>query len=168
MPTLVGFSIPHEHCQPAQVVKFTGELLISSSNPTFGIWRCTSHDASNITPYTNRDPIRFRYDPNMNNWDLCGLSNCLNLHSLTLLKGGRLFNGMNFHINWSAKMWLGQPPWMWPLAVRLAGKPPQTVSNLPVSFWSLIPPLSDTALTTLMRNVSWPPARWGIHQWLSW
>ena len=68
------------------------------------MWRFTSHDASNITPYVNRDPIKFQYDLIMSNWDLCGPSDCFDLCPLILIKGGRLFNGTYFHINQSAKM----------------------------------------------------------------
>ena len=37
---------------------------------------------------------------------------------------------------------------MWPLAPRLTRKLPQSVSDLPFSFWSQVPPLSETALTS--------------------
>ena len=60
-------------------VKFTEDYLILSSNITFGMWRFTSHDDSSITPYVNRDPIRFKYDPIMSNWDSCSPSNCIDL-----------------------------------------------------------------------------------------
>ena len=104
MPTFMELPVPWEDCQHSLGIKFTEGVLILSSNLTLGMWRFTSHDASNITPYVNRDPIRFRYDPILNNWDLYGLSNSLDLCPLTLLKGGHLFNGTYFHINWLAKM----------------------------------------------------------------
>ena len=104
MPTFLGLPILLEHCQPSLGVRFAGGYPVLPSNLTHGIWRFTSYDAYNITPYVNRDPIRFRYDPILNNWDLYGLSNSLDLCPLTLLKGGHLFNGTYFHINWSPKM----------------------------------------------------------------
>jgi hypothetical protein len=79
-----------------------------------GMWRFTSHDATNITPYVNRVTIRFWHDSNM--------SNCLDLRPLILLKGGHLFKGAYFYIIQLAKMWtratpmnvtIGRQDWGW-------------------------------------------------------
>ena len=59
MTTVMGLPIPWEHCQAELGIKLAGDYAILSSNLTLGMWRFTSHDASNITPYVNRDPIRF-------------------------------------------------------------------------------------------------------------
>ena len=40
-------------------VKIAGDCSILSFKITLGMWRFTSHDASNIIPHVNRDPIRF-------------------------------------------------------------------------------------------------------------
>ena len=69
----------HNHIKAHGAVRWRGvelarDYLILPSSLTLGTWRFTSHDASNTTPYVNRDPIRFQYDPIMNNWDLCGPS----------------------------------------------------------------------------------------------
>lgn len=74
-------------------VKFTWNYSKLSSKLTLGMWTFASHDDSNITPYVNRDPIRFQYDPIVNTWDLCDPSNCLVLCPFTLLKSRHLFNG---------------------------------------------------------------------------
>lgn len=91
-------------------LKCTRDYPILSSNLTLGTWRFNSHNASNMTPYVNRDPIRFQYDHIMSSWDLCGPSNCLDLYPLTLLKGGHLFNGTYFDIKRPVKMWTGAIP----------------------------------------------------------
>ena len=62
MPTFIGLPIPWEHCQAELGIKFARDYAILSSNLTLGMWRFTLHDASNITPYVNRDPIRIQYD----------------------------------------------------------------------------------------------------------
>ena len=86
-------------------IKFAWDYPILSSNLTLVMWRFTSYDASNITPYINRDPTKFWYGPIMSNWDSCSPFNCLDLCFLTLLKG--FFNRTYFHINWFVKMWTG-------------------------------------------------------------
>ena len=94
-----GTSYPLGECQPALGIKFAGDYLILSSNLLIlGMQMFTSHDASSITPYVNRDPIRFQYDPIMNKWGLYGSPNCLYVCPLSLLKGDCLFNGAYFHI----------------------------------------------------------------------
>jgi hypothetical protein len=53
---------------------------------TLGMWRFITYNDCNIILFVSRNPIRFQYNPIMNNWDLCGPSNCLDLCLLTLLK----------------------------------------------------------------------------------
>ena len=125
------------------------------SNLTRGIWRFTSYDAYNITPYVNRDPIRFRYDPIMNNWDLYGLSNSLDLCPLTLLKGGHLFYGTYFHINQSVKIWTGATPVNVTIGSQIGWKATPVYVRLPFFFLvTNIPTLLETTLTALMGNIS--------------
>ena len=59
MPTFLGLPILLEHCQPSLGVRFAGGYPVLPSKLTHGIWRFTSHDASNITPHANRHPIIF-------------------------------------------------------------------------------------------------------------
>jgi hypothetical protein len=65
--TFLGLPIPLEHCRSALGVTFTRDYPTLSSNLTLDMWRFISHDASNITPYVNRNPIKFQYDPIMSN-----------------------------------------------------------------------------------------------------
>lgn len=110
MLMFLGLPNPLEHCQHALGIRFTKDYPILLSNLTLGLWKFTSHDAYNITPYVKRDTIWFQYDTIMCHWDSCGPFNCLYLHPLTLLKGGSFFKGTYFHLNWSAKMWARATP----------------------------------------------------------
>ena len=68
VPRIVELPIPgNKHCQPLLGFRVTRHYPILSSKVTLGLWRFTSHDPSNITPYVNKDPIRFSYDHIMGN-----------------------------------------------------------------------------------------------------
>ena len=50
--------------------KICWDYIILSSDLTLGMWRFTSHNASHITHYVNKDPTWFWYGPIMSNWGL--------------------------------------------------------------------------------------------------
>ena len=134
MTTFLELTIPWVHCQTALGIKLAREYPKLSSNLTLGMSKFNSHDASNIIFCVNRYHIRCCYDHIMINRDLCGPSNCLDLCPLTLLNGDCLFSVVYFHMKLLEKLCTGVTAWMWPLAARLAGKPLQSVSDVPSSF----------------------------------
>ena len=133
-PLFLELPIPWEHCQTALGIKLAREYPKLSSNLTLGMSKFNSHDASIITFCVNRDHIRCCYDHIMINRDLCGPSNCLDLCPLTLLNGDCLFSVVYFHMNLLEKVCTGVTAWLWSLPTRLAGKPLQSVSDVPSSF----------------------------------
>lgn len=80
LSAFVGFPTPWECCQPVFSSSFVDYPV------QLGMWKLTALDVSYLSLHILRDPIHFRSDPIMGNWDLCGPSNCHDLHLLTLLK----------------------------------------------------------------------------------
>ena len=109
VPRIVELPIPgNKHCQPLLGFRVTRHYPILSSKVTLGLWRFTSHDPSNITPYVNMDPIWFWYD---SSWAI-GIYMTpvlILIYSHSLIKYGCLLKGIVFlHVKWSMKMWTGK------------------------------------------------------------
>lgn len=66
-------------------------IWYSLGNLQLGMWRLIALDISILLHISSEIPYIF--SPIMGNWDSWGPSDCLDLHPLTLLKDGCLFNG---------------------------------------------------------------------------